>query len=169
MHPSRLISTLAIVLVAALAACGGAATDGQITVSDARVPVPAGPNGAAYMTLTGDGAADRLVGAETTIAERVELHESSMREGAMSMRQVDGVDIPAGGDAVLEPGGFHLMLVGVDRDLAVGDTVDITLTFERTGDQTVSADVVPPGDVQMHNGSEGMDMGSEGMDMGSEG
>lgn len=162
MHPSRLIVTLAIVLAAALAACGGAATAGQITVSDARVPVPAGPNGAAYMTITADGAADRLIGAETTIAERAELHESSMRDGAMSMRQVDGIDIPAGGDAVLEPGGFHLMLVGVTRELAVGDTVDITLTFEGAGDQTVSAEVVPPGDVEAHTGSEGMDMGSEG-------
>jgi copper(I)-binding protein len=75
----------------------------------------------------------------------------------MSMQQVDGIDVPPGGDAVLEPGGFHAMLVGVTDELTEGDTVDLTLTFEAAGDQTVSAKVVPVGDLPQ------MDMGSEGV------
>ncbi len=145
-----------------LAACGGAASSGEITVTNARVPVPAGANGAAYMTLanSGDGA-DRLIGASTNVAEAAELHQSSMEDGSMAMQQVDGVEIPGGGEAILEPGGYHVMLTGVTSDLAEGDTVDLTLTFDNAGEQTVSAEVVPIGD--MEAGSEGMDMSSEGM------
>jgi hypothetical protein len=82
------------------------------------------------------------------------------------MQQVDAVDVPAGGEAVLEPGGYHVMLIGVTEELAEGDTVDLTLEFAESGEQTVSAEVVPLGDVDpMDMGSE---MGSEPMDMGSE-
>jgi len=145
-----------------LAACSGAAAGGEITVSDARVPVPAGANGAAYMALTngGDGA-DQLLSVSSDVAEAVELHETSMQGGSMSMQAVEGVEIPGGGEVVLEPGGLHVMLIGVTEDLAEGDTVDLTLTFENAGEQTVSAEVVPLGDMP------GMDMGSEPMDMSS--
>lgn len=166
-------STTAVLLCAAmlLTACSGAAGSAEITVADARVPVPAGDTGAAYMTLTNDGDADdQLVGGTSDIAETVEIHQTSDEGGTMSMQQVEGVAIPAGGEAVLEPGGYHLMLLGVTGDLSEGDTVDITLTFENAGEQTVSAEVVPTGDLpDMDMGSEGMDMGSEPMEMGSEG
>ena len=154
-----------------LAGCGAAAGSGDVSVSDARVPVPAGANGAAYMTLTNDGdEADQLVGATTEVAETVEMHETTTEGGSMSMQQVDGVEIPAGGEAVLEPGGLHLMLLGVTQELVEGDTVDITLTFEDAGEQTVSAEVVPTGDMPgMEMGSEGMDMGSEPVEMSSDG
>ena len=48
----------------------------------------------------------------------------------MQMQQVDGIDVPAGGETTLEPGGLHVMLIGVDTELAEGDTVDVTLGFE---------------------------------------
>jgi copper(I)-binding protein len=116
------------------------------------------------MTLANNGDADdRLTSVRTDIADTVELHETSTEGGSMSMQQVDGIDIPSGGDAVLEPGGLHVMLVGVTQELTEGDTVDLTLTFEAADDQTVSAEVVPVGDLPQ------MDMGSEGMDMESEG
>jgi copper(I)-binding protein len=160
MRLSRMTATALLLL---LAACGAAATGSEIVVSDARVPVPAGANGAGYLTLANDGDADdRLVGASTDIAEAVELHESSMEGGSMSMRQLEGIDVPAGGAAVLEPGGLHLMLVGVTDELTVGDAVELTLEFAEAGEQTVRAEVVPLGDV------EPMDMGSEPMEMGSD-
>ena len=161
-----LLGTLALLLTA----CGAAAAGdgGEITVSDARVPVPAGANGAAYMTLSSDGGGDRLVGASTDIAEAVELHETTAEDGSMAMQPVDGVEIPAGGEAVLEPGGLHVMLIDVTEELAEGDTVDITLTFENAGEQTVSAEVVPTGDMPGTEMGSETEMDPESMEMGSE-
>jgi hypothetical protein len=127
-----------------LAACAGTAGAPSITVSDIRAPAPAGPNGAVYLTLRNDGDGDdRLVSASSDIAGSVEIHESTMTDGTMSMRQVDGVDIPAGGEAVLEAGGFHIMLIDVRDDLAEGDTIELTLAFETSDEQIVEARVVP--------------------------
>lgn len=161
---------LAAIATLALAACAGSAeTGGEISAEDVRTPVPVGPNGAVYMTLTNESDADdRLVGASTDVAASVELHETQMEGGSMAMQQVDGIAIPAGGEAVLEPGGLHVMLIDVDQGLAEGDTVDLTLSFENAGDQQVTADVVPLGEEPaMEMGSEAMEM--DGMDMESEG
>jgi len=138
----RVVLAGAVVLV--LAACGAAAGPPAVSVTDARIPQPAGPNGAAYMTLANEGDADdRLVAVETDASDGVEIHESTLDDGVMSMRHVDGIDLPAGGRVRLEPGGLHLMLLDVDPDLAAGDTVALTLTFDRVGRQTVRARVVP--------------------------
>lgn len=154
MRVSRI--TTMLLLAALLTACSGTAGNGEISVFDARVPVPAGANGAAYMTLTNEaGSDDQLVGATTDIAEAVELHQTTTTDGSMSMQQLDGVEIPAGGETVLEPGALHLMLIGVTDELAEGDIVEFTLTFDNAGEQTVIAEVVPLGDVP------GMDMSSE--------
>ncbi|MBW3604480.1 MAG: copper chaperone PCu(A)C [Actinobacteria bacterium] len=126
----------------------GAASGSEIAVADARVPVPAGVNAAAYMTLTNDGdTADQLIGARTDIAGAVELHQTATEGGSTSMQQVDAVELPAGSLVVLEPGGLHVMLLGVTQELAEGDTVDLTLIFEGAGERTVSAEVVPLGDL----------------------
>jgi len=137
----------------------------------ARVPVPAVANGATYMTLTNDGDTDdTLVSAGTDIAESVELHETTTQDGSMSMQEVDGIDIPAGDDAVLEPGGLHMMLIGVTEDLTEGDTVEVTLTFDNAGEQTAGAEVVPLGDMPgTAMGSAEMGMGSESVERSSEG
>lgn len=168
-------TTIAALLGAAmllLPACSGAAGSGEISVADARVPVPAGANGAAYMTLTNGGdTADRLVAVSSDVAESVELHQTTTQDGSMSMQPVDSVEVPPGGEAVLEPGGLHAMLVGMTRELVEGDTVDLTLTFENAGEQTVTAEVVPLGDMPGAGmgSEESMDMGSEPMETGSEG
>jgi hypothetical protein len=97
----------------------------------------------------------------TDVAASVEIHESSMGDdGAMSMQPVDRLDLPADDDLVLEPGGYHLMLLDVDR-LEVGDTVEVTLSWEQAGDMTIEAEVVAPGDTM---GDDEMDMGDEGSD-----
>ena len=141
---TRLRRCAAAIACALLSACGGAAGSPAITVSDVRAPAPAGPNGAVYLILRNDGDGDdRLVAAASDVADRVEIHESTMRDGTVSMRQVDGVGVPAGGDAVLEAGGFHIMLVGVRDDLAEDDTFELTLSFAASGDRTVTAEVVP--------------------------
>ena len=89
---------------------------------------------------------DALIGANSSAATVVELHRSSMADdGQMSMTPVDFVPVPAGGTAVLEPGGYHVMLIGLVEPLEVGASIDVTLTFERASPRTVSALVTPVG------------------------
>jgi periplasmic copper chaperone A len=70
--------------------------------------------------------------------------EGDMNGGMMQMREVDRIDIPAGGTVLLEPGGFHVMLLELQTPLVPGDTVDVTLTFELAGERTVTAEVREP-------------------------
>jgi len=101
-----------------------------------------GSTSAAYMTLVnGSATADALISAATDAAEVVELHTVIMEENVMRMRPVEQIEVPANGETELRPGGFHVMLIGLQRDLNVGDTVDLTLTFENAGEITVSATV----------------------------
>lgn len=96
---------------------------------------------AAYFTVinTGDGA-DALISASTDIAERVEVHESVVTDGLAEMRPVEEIVVPAGDQAVLERGGYHLMLIN-PQPLAEGDTYDLTVTFDQSGDLTVEVPV----------------------------
>lgn len=128
-----------------LSGCG-ARSRGGITISEARAPAPSGPNGVVYMTLLNTGPADRLTAARTDAAGAVELHEAQMTDGAMRMQRLDGIDIPAGGQVTLEPGGLHAMLVDVDPEVADGDNIRLTLSFARAGDRVVTAEVMPIGD-----------------------
>ena len=59
----------------------------------------------------------------------------------MGMQPVARLEIPAGGTVQLAPGGYHIMLIGLTKDLKVGDTVQVTLKFEKAGDVTVTAQV----------------------------
>lgn len=130
------------ILLVMVAACGGG--DETIEVLDARLGEPAGPNAAVYFTASGGAGPDRLLGARTAVAAEVQLHETTTGEdGTTSMRPVDGLDLAAGGELVLEPGGYHLMLVDVER-VEAGDEVDITLIWENSGESTIPVDVVAP-------------------------
>jgi hypothetical protein len=101
------------------------------------------PNGAVYMRLMTEGDADdRFISAETDVAETVELHETKMDENeVMRMSPIDAVELPAGGSATLEPGGIHVMLMGLQAELATGDTFELTLNFEQSGSQTIEVEV----------------------------
>ncbi len=103
-----------------------------------------GGTGAAYATIRNGGAeSDRLLDGATDVAEVVEVHEAAAGAGdVMTMRPLpDGLEIPAGGEVTLEPGGYHLMLVGLREDLTPGKRFDLTLRFERAGEVTVPVDV----------------------------
>lgn len=80
-------------------------------------------------TTMGDMAGDE--GSSTTMGEAMQ----------MEMKPVDKIDIPAGGTVELKPGGYHVMLLDVKKTLNPGDTFDVTLTFEKAGTQTVTAEV----------------------------
>lgn len=134
----------ALTLCVVATACAGGSS--AIEVVDARIGAPQGPNAALYLTAVGGDKADRLVGARSTVASEVHIHETTHDEdGTVAMSNVDGLDLPAGGRLVLEPGGYHLMLTDVER-LNPGDEVDITLIWENGGEWTISAEVVDPAD-----------------------
>lgn len=100
--------------------------------------------GAAYMTIhNSTDEDDALVGVTSAAAEVVEMHLSSMdAEGMMSMNQVTVIPIPAHADAVLEPGSYHFMLIGLVEPLTEGVEVELSLEFMTAEPQTVTAPVM---------------------------
>ncbi len=102
--------------------------------------------GAVFMRLINDGAeSDRLVGGQTDVAEAVEIHQTVMEGDVMKMQMLaDGLEVPANDEVLLKPGGYHIMLVGLQRDLNVGDTFSLELQFEKSGTLTIEAEVREP-------------------------
>lgn len=96
-----------------------------------------------YLKITNNGkSADRLVGAASAAADHVEIHEMSMNDGVMKMRELtDGLTIKPGESVDLKPGGFHMMFMDIKQPLKQGDTLKATLTFEKAGKLEVSFNV----------------------------
>ncbi len=143
-------------LVAAAAAEG--VTQENITVSDPWARASAGParNGAAFMTISSAGTADRLVSASAPVAMKTETHTHLMEDGVMKMRRVDGIDVAADEATVLQPGGLHVMFMGLHEPLIEGESFPLTLTFEKAGEVTVEVPVMGPGAMQGAMGGKGM-------------
>lgn len=83
----------------------------------------------------------RIVVVDAPISEVVELHERAQMDGVMRMRQVDGLEIPAGESLVLEPGGLHLMFIGLHEPLTAGDWIPVILEFDDGGTMEIHARV----------------------------
>jgi len=159
---------VAMLLVAVLAGCSaGPNADPAVRVEDVwsrpalamRNEAPAGESheepmnagsgaggmGAAFLTLVNDTEEpERLLRAHAEIAEATEIHETTIVDEVMRMGPVSHVEIPAGGEVVLKPGSYHIMLIGLLQDLEVGDRFDVTLTFEKSGTISVEAKVREP-------------------------
>lgn len=116
---------------------------------------PAGANVAAgYLTLKNAGSQpDRLISASSEIAGKTEIHEMAVDgNGVMTMRQVTaGVEIPAGGEAALKPGGFHIMFMDLKRGPKEGERFKGTLTFEKAGTVEVEFAVEAMGGAAEHS------------------
>lgn len=111
----------------------------QVSVENpwARPTPPSAKLGAGYLTVVNAGAADRLVGAASPAAARVEMHVT-MRDGEiMRMREVKAFELPAKGRLELKPAGAHLMFVDLKRPFKAGDKVPVTLKFEKAGEVKV--------------------------------
>jgi hypothetical protein len=83
----------------------------------------------AYMDITAKANA-ALVAAASPVAARAELHTMSMDGGVMKMRPLDKLDLPAGKTVNLKPGGYHVMLIDITRELKAGERVPLTLTVQ---------------------------------------
>ncbi|WP_373768979.1 copper chaperone PCu(A)C [Delftia acidovorans] len=104
-------------------------------------------NGAAYLRgIRNKGKnADRLIGASTPAAARVELHEMKMEGDIMHMREVPFIELPAGQEVQLRHGqSHHLMLIDLKQPLREGDRFDLTLQFEKAGEYKVKVWVQQP-------------------------
>ncbi len=138
-----LIHTLAVLAVGMFAAAANAHDysfgDLRITHPWAKSSLKGVPNSAAYMTITNTGETDdTLVAAATDVSEAVELHTMTMEDGVMRMRRLEnGVPAPAGETVGLEPGGKHIMLIGLKNRLEAEETFAMTLTFERAGEHRI--------------------------------
>lgn len=114
----------------------------QIQHPYARAVPPGQPNSAAFMTLHNRGdKANAVVAASSPAAEVVELHTHTMDGGMMKMRRVEQIDIPAGGETELKPGGLHIMLIGLKEQLNPGMKVSLTLKFADGSESTIEAPV----------------------------
>ena len=80
------------------------------------------------------GAPDRLVGASSPAADKVELHVHSMEGGVMRMREAPAYEVPANGSFELKPGGAHLMFMDIKRAFKEGEKIPVKLKFEKAGE-----------------------------------
>ena len=111
--------------------------------------------GAAYMLIHNHSTEDdALIGASSDVAAAVEIHMSKMgADGTMQMIPQESIALPAEGEVELKPGSYHIMLIGLVKDLNVGDEISITLHFEKHEDITLTIPVM-----------DAADMGGSGMD-----
>lgn len=114
-----------------------------IDVGDAWMrPAAQGENGAIYFVIQNQGSnADTLTGVSSDVAEAIEIHESKMSGDVMQMQQLDSVPLKPSSEVNFEPGGLHVMIVGLKEDLKVGDEVEITLHFTNFEDIHVKVPV----------------------------
>ncbi|MEM1360709.1 MAG: copper chaperone PCu(A)C [Pseudomonadota bacterium] len=139
-------SFLAAIVLAATTALPSFAADDGITIVEpyARASSPSAKSGAIFMMIHNDGAMpDRLIGAKSPAAQRVELHtHKENADGVMQMLEVEeGFAIPAGDNVMLARGGHHVMLMGLTQSLNNGDQVPLTLMFEKAGEVTLEVPV----------------------------
>ena len=107
-----------------------------------RATPPGAKIGVGFMQLRNSGTAtERVVGATSPIAGRVEMHVTTREGDVTKMRQVESFDIAAGGAFELKPGGAHLMLVGLRQPLKQGDKVPLTLKLGKGGEVRIDLTV----------------------------
>ena len=163
------MTLVTLIAVVTLAACNGNATGDDISVRDAWArPTAAqpkatptgemengaamtstnsmgsGPVSAAYMVIENEtSAADKLIGVSCNVADMAEIHETKQTsDGMTSMQPVQGgLQIPAQGSVTLQPGGYHIMLMGLHQNLVVGQAFSMTLKFQSGKQMTINVPV----------------------------
>jgi len=148
LHRTYLLLLLATMMTAACTANGSSGPNIRVEDAWARpadmgsmdqaggMPMMSGKgaNSALYFVIVNDGnQKDTLVGVSSEIAASAELHETRVEKDVAKMTSLTRLDIPAHGRVVFAPGGYHVMLIGVTQNLNEGDTINVTLYFEKSG------------------------------------
>ncbi|MCW9014541.1 MAG: copper chaperone PCu(A)C [Gammaproteobacteria bacterium] len=116
----------------------------SISISNpyARAVPPGQPNSAVFMQLTNTSKTSQaIVNATSNASKIVELHTHTHENGMMKMRRIEKIDIPATGNTILKPGGLHIMLIQLHKDLKPGQNISVTLEFQDGSKTTVQAPV----------------------------
>lgn len=124
-----------------------AAAADQVSAQDphVRLAPPGAPATAAFMVLKNGGDHDvKVIKADNPVSRATEMHNHLNDGGVMRMRPVSAIDIKARGEAVLKPGGLHIMLIDLKAPMQEGDLVPITLTFGDGSSKKVEARVARP-------------------------
>lgn len=137
-----------------LAFGAGLASAAEVAAPWVRPTAPGAKVGGAFMTLHGGKEADRLLAGSSPAAGVVELHTHLMEGGVAKMRQIPAIDVPAGGTVELKPGGLHIMLINLKAPLKAGDSIPLTLRFEKAGQIEIKVPVSAqaPGAMSGHEG-----------------
>jgi periplasmic copper chaperone A len=158
----RFLSKLAMMAILTAVSPAAFAQGGDMSTITVEQPwaraTPGGAmTGAVYMTLANKAKdADRLTAASSDVASKVQIHEMSVVNGIMKMRQLtNGLPIPAGGSVTLKPGSFHVMLIGLKKPLVEGQTLPLTLTFAKAGNISITVPIKAIGAMQGGMGAMG--------------
>ena len=122
-----------LALIAVSSALSAETASEAVSVSEpyVRAVPPGQPNSASFMVLSNGSAQEHaLVAAESPAARVVELHSHVMEDGMMSMRRVHKIELPPGATVVLEPGGLHVMMIGLEQSLEPDQEIPISLLFD---------------------------------------
>ena len=138
-----------IVAAAALLGLAGAvqAQTPSVEVSQAwaRATTSTAKIGGVFLTLKAVGVADRVVSVSSPVAEKIELHETINDAGVIKMREVPQLVLAAGQPTVVKPGSYHIMLIGLRRQLNRGESFPLTISFETASPVTVTVAVQAAG------------------------
>jgi copper(I)-binding protein len=169
---TRFVSVLLSVLFLSSPAWAHEGKSEHLTISHpwSRATASSQKAGAVFMTITTNGKnEDRLIGAQSPDAEAAQIHGHTMVNDVMRMRPVDGVAIPADGEAVLEPGGFHIMLIGLKAPLFEETVIPLTLVFEKAGKVEIEAVIEAAGARQPSGGTKPVSGGNQDSQPGGHG
>ena len=142
------MKNISLLLASLMVSAGAlAASADNVTVQEpyVRLAPPNAPATGAFMVIKNNGDKDvKVVKADNPASKVTELHTHLNDGGVMRMRPVAAIDVKAKGEAVLQPGGLHVMMINLLAPLKEGDLVPITLTFDDGSSKKVDAKVVRP-------------------------
>jgi copper(I)-binding protein len=147
-RPMKMIHALVTALMLAAPSMAHEITVGDLQFIHPHIPQPpaTAKSAGGYMAIVNNGAEpDRLIGVETDIAAKAEVHESKVgADGVGTMEHIPALEIPAGETVSLERGGYHVMLMGLTGPLVEGEMKKATLIFEKAGRVEIEFQVDPP-------------------------
>ncbi|NJN79432.1 MAG: copper chaperone PCu(A)C [Anaerolineales bacterium] len=147
----KLIPTLFCLFM--FTACGSAEnavpieiTNAWVRAVDSEMSMGGSSATALFMTIQNNTSIDDvLIRVESDVADMVQIHLSQVdANGVASMREVEGVQILASEIAELKPGSYHVMLMGLKREIKEGDMIEFTLVFQNAGSIVIEAPVKTP-------------------------
>jgi copper(I)-binding protein len=137
-----------VVLIVSSRSSGSTSPSGPPTIVDAyATPALIDGTTAVYFTANNPGAAEAITAVTTDVGESAAFYRSEDADGMSTMDAVDRLELPGAGAVTLAPGGVHVMAGPTRSELKPGDLVQVTVEFERSPRQTVSAQVRSFGEI----------------------